>query len=166
MRAMASQITNLTIVYSTFYSGAAQRKLQGPESWAFVREVHQWPVNSRHKGPVTQKHFHLTTSSCCITHWGQVTYIWVSKLTIIGSDNGLSPGWRNAIIWTNAGILLIRTLGTNFSEILSGIHAFWFEKMHLKMSSAKWRPFCLGLNVLTGPVCGYVKTHTQPHRVL
>ena len=77
-----------------------------------------------------------------------MTHICVSKLTIIGSDNGLSPGWRQAIIWTNAGILLIRTLGTNFSEILSEIHAFWFKKMHLKMSSAIWHPFCLGLNVL------------------
>ena len=42
-----------------------------------------------------------------ITHWGWVTYIWVSKLTIIGSHNGLSPGQRQAIIWTNAGVLLI-----------------------------------------------------------
>ena len=75
-----------------------------------------------------------------------MTHICVSK--IIGSDNGLSPGRRQAIIWTNAGILLIRTFGTNFSEILSAIHAFSFKKMHLKMSSAKWRPFCLGLNVL------------------
>ena len=77
-----------------------------------------------------------------------MTHICVSKLTIIGSDDVLSPGRRQAIIWTNAGILLIRTLGTNFSEILSEIHAFSFKKMHLKMSSAKWRPFCLGLNVL------------------
>ena len=45
-------------------------------------------------------------------------HICVSKQTIIGSDNGLSPGRRQAIIWTNAGILLIGTLGTNFSEIL------------------------------------------------
>ena len=65
-------------------------------------------------------------------------YICVSKLTIIGSDNGLSPDRRHAIIWTNAGILLIWTLGTNFSEILSEIHTFSFKKMHLKMSSAKW----------------------------
>ena len=78
-----------------------------------------------------------------------MTHICVSKLTIIGSDNGLSPGRRQAIIWTNAGILLILTLGTNFSEILSEIRAFSFKKMHLKMSSAKWRRFCLGLNVLT-----------------
>ena len=39
-------------------------------------------------------------------------------------------------------------LGTNFREILIGIKAFSFKEMHLKMSSAKWRPFCLGLNVL------------------
>ena len=83
-----------------------------------------------------------------LTHWGRVTHICVSKLTITGSDNGLSPGRRQAIIWINAGILLIRTLGTNFSEILSKIHPFSFKKMHLKMSSAKWRPLCLGLNVL------------------
>ena len=80
-----------------------------------------------------------------LTHWGRVTHIYVGKLTIIGSDNGLSPGRRQAIIWTNAGILLIRPIGTNFSEILSEIHSFSFKKMHLKMSSAKWRPFCFGL---------------------
>ena len=83
-----------------------------------------------------------------LTHWGRVTHICVGKLTIIGSDNGLSPGWRQAIIWTNVGILLIEPLGTNFSEILIGIQIFQFTKMQLKMSSAKWRPFCLGLNVL------------------
>ena len=83
-----------------------------------------------------------------LTHWGRVTHICVSKLTIIGSDNSLSPGRRQAIIWTNAGILLIRTLGTNFSEILSEIHSFSSKKIPLKMSSGKWRPFCLGLNVL------------------
>ena len=75
-------------------------------------------------------------------------HLCVSKLTIIASDNGLSPGRRQAIIWTNAGILLIGTLGTNFNEILPEIHTFSFKKMHLKMSSAKWRPFCLSLNDL------------------
>ena len=53
-----------------------------------------------------------------LTHWGRVTHICVSDLTIIGSDNGLSPGRRQAIIWTNAGILLIGPSGTNLSEIL------------------------------------------------
>ena len=87
-----------------------------------------------------------------LTHWGRVTHICVGKLTIIRSDNGLSPEWRQAIIWTNAGILLIGPLGTIFSEILIEIQTFSFKKMHLKISSAKWRPFCLGLNVLSGPV--------------
>ena len=84
-----------------------------------------------------------------LTHWGRVTHICVGDLTIIGSDNGLSPGRRQAIVWTNTGILLIRTSGTNVSEISSEIHTFSFKKMHFKMSSAKWRPFCLGLNVLS-----------------
>ena len=75
-------------------------------------------------------------------------HICVSKLTIIGSDNDLSAGRRQVIIWTIAGILLIQTLGTNFSEILSKTHTFSFMKMHLKMSHVKWQPLCLGLNVL------------------
>ena len=84
-----------------------------------------------------------------LTHWGRVTHICISKQTIIGSDNGLSPDRRQAIIWTNAGILLIGPLGTKFDEILFEIHTFSVKEMHLKMSSGKWRPFCLGLNVLT-----------------
>ena len=84
-----------------------------------------------------------------LTHWGRVTHICISKLNIIGSDNGLSPGRRQAIIWTNAGILLIGSLWTNFREILSQIHTSSLKKMHFKMSSGKWRPNCLVLNVLT-----------------
>ena len=69
----------------------------------------------------------------------------VGKLTVIGTDNGLWPRQPQAIIWTNAGILLIGPLRTNFSEILIRLQSFSFKKMHLKMSSAKWSPFCLGL---------------------
>ena len=78
-------------------------------------------------------------------------WIWrcVSNLTIIDSDNGLSPGRRRAIIWTSAGILLIGPLGTNFNDISIAVQTFPFKKMHLKMSSAKWRPLCLGLYVLS-----------------
>ena len=83
-----------------------------------------------------------------LTHWGRVRHICVSKLTIICSDNVLSPDQCQAIIWTNAGILLIGPIGTNFSEILIEIYTFSFKKMRLKVSSAKRRPFCLGLNVL------------------
>ena len=69
----------------------------------------------------------------------------------IGSDNGLSPIRRQAIIWTNAGLLSIGPLGTNFSEVLIKIQNW----MHLKMSSAKWRPFC--------PVGGWVNGITRIH---
>ena len=90
-----------------------------------------------------------------------MTHICISKLTIIGSDNGLSPARRQAIIWTNAGILLIRPLGTNFSEILIEIQSFSFWKSRLKVSSGKWRPFCLCLNVLN---CheGVITSHRNP----
>ena len=69
-----------------------------------------------------------------LTHWGRVAHICISKLSIIVSDNGT---------------LLIGPLGTNFNEILieKFIH-FHSLKIHLKISSGKWRPFCLGLNVL------------------
>ena len=105
-----------------------------------IREMGSWIGSNEAEG---------TAPSRILTHWGRVTHICVGKLTIIGSDNGLSPGRRQAIIWTNAGILLIGPLGTNFSEILIPIEAFSFKKMHLKISSAKWHPFCLGLDVLT-----------------
>ena len=62
----------------------------------------------------------------------------------IGSNNGLSPIQCQAIIWTNAGLLSIGPLGTNFSAILIKTQNFSFTKMHLKISSAKSRPFCAG----------------------
>ena len=71
-----------------------------------------------------------------LSHWGRVKHICVSKLIIIGSNNGLSSGQRQAIVWNNIGIFLIGPLGTNFIEILVGIQTFSFRKMHLKMSSA------------------------------
>ena len=55
--AITSQITSFTIVYSTVYSGADQRKHQSSVSLAFVRGIHRWPVNSPHKWPVTRKMF-------------------------------------------------------------------------------------------------------------
>ena len=105
-----------------------------------------------------------------LTHWGRVTHICVSKLTIIGSDNGLSPDRRQAIIWTNAGLLLIGPLGTNFSEILIEILTFSIKKMRLKVSSGKWRPFCLGLNELSSVVvwCKFILliSFTDPRKIM
>ena len=81
------------------------------------------------------KTHHITQLRCHLhlIHWGRVTHTCVSKLTII---------------WTNPGILFIRTLCTNFGEISSEVHTFSFTKLHLKMSSAKWWQFPPGLNVL------------------
>ena len=83
-----------------------------------------------------------------LTHWGWVTHICISKITIISSDNGLSPDRCQAIISSIAGILLVWLMVTNFSEVLTEIYLFSLKKMHLKMLSVKSRPFCLGLNVL------------------
>ena len=57
-----------------------------------------------------------------------MTHICIDKVTIIGSDNGYSPRQYQAVIWHSAGIVLIRTLGTNFSEMLSKIHLFLIEE--------------------------------------
>ena len=80
-----------------------------------------------------------------LIHWGQVTHICISKLSIIGSDNSLLPNEQQAIIWTKGGILLIGPLETNFSEILLAIFIHSFKKMHLKLSSGIWWLFCLSL---------------------
>ena len=80
-----------------------------------------------------------------LTHWGRVTHICVGNLTIIGSDNGLSPSQRQAVIWINARILLIGPLGKKFSEILIGIQTFSlkkiaFENVVCKIMSMSSRP--------------------------
>ena len=77
-----------------------------------------------------------------------MTHISVNKLTIIGSDNGLSPGRRQAIIWTNDGILWIMPYWIYFCEILFQVRKFSLMEMHLKISSVKWRSFCIDVNVL------------------
>ena len=70
------------------------------ESVKKLQKMQMW-----HKFYVSKQ---FTTTHVGLTHWGQVTHISVSKLTCIGSNNGMSPGRRQAIIWTNAGISLIR----------------------------------------------------------
>ena len=79
---------------------------------------------------------------------GWVIHICIGILTITGSDNGLSPGQCQAIIWPNAGILLNRPLETNLSETSFEICTFSFKKMCLKLPSVKWRSCCPNLNVL------------------
>ena len=111
-------------------------------------------------------HFHLThwgrdkmaavlqmtfSNAFTLTHWGRVTHICVSKLIIISSDNGLSPGRRQAIIWTNAGIMLIGLLGTNFSEIdlYIFIQENAFENVLWKVAAILSWPQCVNENYCT-----------------
>ena len=75
-----------------------------------------------------------------LIHWGRVMHICISKLTLIGSDDGLLPGWQHAIIWTYTGMLLIGPLGTNLSEILIEIYTFSSREMHLKILYVKRQP--------------------------
>ena len=77
-----------------------------------------------------------------------MTYICVSKLTSIGSDNGLSPGRRETIIWTNARILLIRTLRKNFNEIVNEIHIF-IQENAFESIICEMAVICFCLNMLT-----------------
>ena len=73
-----------------------------------------------------------------LTHRGRMTHICICNLTIIGSDNGLPPGWCQAIIWSNTGILLIGPLETNSSKYQSKCNHFYWRKCIDKCLSVKW----------------------------
>ena len=104
------------------------------------------------------------SAQCHRRQWDAIsavlTFFWHSRCANIMSWHywtilvGRGPGRHRAIIWTNARILLIGPLGTNFGEILIAIHTFSLKKTHLKMSSVKWRSFCLGLNMLIDILAG------------
>ena len=81
-----------------------------------------------------------------------MTHIYVNKLTIMGSDNGLSPGRRQAIIWTNAGILSIGPLGINFSKkIYQNYNIFIqpnaFKSFVCELAAILSRPQCVKLHI-------------------
>ena len=123
------------------------------DSWALMACAKFCGDMFARNGITTKKYFHWVwvlkvsdMSPWILIHWGRVTHICINKLTIIGSDNGLSPGWCQAIIWTNAGILLIGPLRTNFSETLIKIYTFSLKKMHVKMSSER-------ASILSPPQC-------------
>ena len=82
MVAMASPITSLTIVYSTVYSGAYQRKYQSPASLAFVRGIHHGSVNSSHKWPVTRKMFPFVPFDDVIVNWLSQEWDRVTQLSL------------------------------------------------------------------------------------
>ena len=101
-----------------------------------------------------------------LTHCGIVKHICVNKLTIIGSDNGLSPGRCQAIIWTNAAILLIVPLVTNFSESQSKFkHFHWkntFEVVICEILSISHRPQCVNTAVTLYFRCAFSAVSSMP----
>ena len=98
--------------------------------------------------PMLSGHCVLSGLTWCIYPYSSGLLHWHWDNHDCPSASEATQSRRQAIIWTNDGILLIWPLGTKFSEISIEIHTFSFNKMHLKMS-VKWRPFCLGLNELT-----------------
>ena len=105
--------------------------IQGPVTWIFIQSE-----TRRHIQAVPYVMGMRGTQFCnpilsLLTHWGRVTDIYVSNINTIGSNNGLSPGRHQAIIGTNAGILLIWSLGTNFSVILIDTHTFSFATVQV-----------------------------------
>ena len=87
-----------------------------------------------------------------LTLWGPEMYIYISKLTIIGSGNGLSPLRQQAITWPNVALLSVGLLETTFNEIWIRILSFSFKKMHLKMLSAKMAAY-LSREIWVKAVC-------------
>ena len=118
-----------------------QRRISQREnipSWA-IKKFKTQPIN-KYIGIVTLctqmlKAPWTTMINRSLTHWGRVTHTCVTKLTIIGSDNGLSPGGRQAIIWTNDGILLTGTWGTN-ENVVCGMVAILSRPQCVKKTSS------------------------------
>ena len=131
MGVMASQITSLTIVFSTVYSGADQRKHQSSALLVFVRGIHRGPVNSLHKGPVTRKMFSFDEVIMIVTphgcHWLMASQItWTVCLT---ACPGISKENINAL---------------HYLHFMRGIHGWWVadddwwitrEQFHVMTSS-------------------------------
>ena len=110
----------------------------------WVHIYRKWSLHNITKTKHELKMYDCGSLRGLLTHWGRVTHICVSKLTIIGSDNGLLPGWRQAIISTNARILLIGPLGTKLNQnsyIFAQENAF--EIVVWKMMAILSRPQCV-----------------------
>ena len=104
MNTIASQITSVSVVYSTICSGTKQRKHQSSITLAFVWEIHRWPVNSPHRGPVTWKIFpfdDVITLPMLFVWVTCITYDMLVYLHIETNDIIL-------ILWASCAVLLRR----------------------------------------------------------
>ena len=118
MGMMASQITTVLIVYSTVCPGPDQRKHQSSASLAFVRGIQRWPVNSQHKGPVTQKMFPfddviMTSIHDDVTKWKHFPRYWpfVRRIQRSPVNSPHKGQWRGALmfslicVWINGWVI-------------------------------------------------------------
>ena len=133
------------------------------DTWQMCFHWYMFPLFSVCKGCITIIIFCKQSYTMhSLTHWGRVMNICVGNLTIIGSDNGWSAPSHylnqclNIVDWT-----LRNKLQWNFYR---NSNIFIHEKMHLKMASAKWRPFSPGLNMLTWPYMIQADTHGRQAR--
>ena len=138
MGAMASQITSLTIVYSTVYSGADHRKHQSSASLAFVRGIHRWPVYSPHKWPVTRKMFPFDDVIIFNLLWPTIWIVCLHDVLLIcnlDSHNISIRKWllkiTNLCLWSNANISGTLASVANFEAILNA--QFWEIMKILKL---------------------------------
>ena len=99
---------------------------------AFIEPMHHNKLNITYLLTWNIMLIHDFIHDSFMTHWGQVRHICIGKLTIIDSDNGLEPSRHQAIIWTNAGIVLIGPLRTNFSEIFDWNSNIFIEENTLE----------------------------------
>ena len=117
MGAMASQITSLTIVYLTVYSGGDQRKHKSSASLAFLRGIHRWPVNSPHKGPVTWEMFPFDDVIMCEVGIAIRCLLWVKIMICVLSLPMLCCAYNNAY-WTHNGTQLYMVWGEIHVDLL------------------------------------------------
>ena len=144
MNVKASKITATRFSFQQLVKANNKEMVKGPYYWPFW--IQRWPVDSPDKDQWCGNGFHAMSLSCL---YDILAHCRRENSAIIGADSGLSADGSQAIIWTTVGKVLIGHTGTNISEIIIEIQTFPFRKMHLKMSSGKCRPFCLGLNVFT-----------------
>ena len=117
----------------------------------FTRDI-QPSTSQIRKVSIYLRFYYNIPGANVLTHWGRVMHICIGNLNIIGSNNGLWPSRHQAIIWTNAGILLVGPLGTNFSEISIEILIFSFKKKHFEsvvseMVAILSQPQCVNMEI-------------------
>ena len=154
MGSVASQITSLTIVYSTVYSDADQRKHQSSASLAFVRGIHRGPVNSPHKWPVMQKMFPFDDVIMLRQGWSVVcTQNLLNKLFYVTAEQNRI---RFAIVLLYV-LWNVKLCGKIFSPEIQISHCqFWFSGRVVICQDRDWSSF-------NGKVFSFVLYDTYLH---